>query len=92
MAAHCARLKSSGWTWQEALQRLAESEFCQGGGKDGWRADIDWFLRPDTVARILEGKYDNRELPGNTDPHGNLATLARIERSIHERHEHDRAG
>ena len=34
--------------------------------KEGMRlvlADIDWFLRPDTVTRIIEGKYDNRAGP-----------------------------
>ena len=25
---------------------------------DAWRPDVDWFLRPNTVTAILEGKYD----------------------------------
>ena len=25
---------------------------------DGWKPDADWFLRPNTVTAILEGKYD----------------------------------
>jgi hypothetical protein len=43
-----------------ALERIAKSSFCRGGGKNGWVADIVWFLRPDTMNRILEGKYDDR--------------------------------
>ncbi len=46
--------------WQAALTRIAESNFCKGNGTQGWHADIDWFLKPDTCAKIMEGKYDNR--------------------------------
>ena len=31
----------------------------------GWRADIDWYIKPDTIAKVMEGKYDNRSA---TDP------------------------
>lgn len=42
-----------------ALDRVAKSDFCKGGGERGWVADVDWLLRPDTVTKLLEGKYDN---------------------------------
>ncbi len=42
-----------------ALSKVAASDFCTGKGNQGWRADLEWFLRPDTVTRLLEGKYDN---------------------------------
>ena len=42
----------------------AASPFCLGAGSRGWKADIDWFLRPDTVTRIMEGKYDPK--PGES--------------------------
>lgn len=45
--------------WQEGIARVGLSEFCQGSRN--WRADIDWFLRPDTLVKILEGAYDNRQ-------------------------------
>jgi hypothetical protein len=56
------RLSDSKWSqsWRSAMDRVAESDFCTGKSEKGWRADIDWFLRPDTVTKILEGKYDNR--------------------------------
>lgn len=47
--------------WQAAIRKAAESDFCKGKNDRQWKADIDWFLRPDTVAKIMEGKYDNRE-------------------------------
>lgn len=46
--------------WQEGIQRIAASDFCCGGGSTGWLASVEWFLRPDTLTAILEGKYDNR--------------------------------
>jgi len=70
------RLASVDWqnTWEAALDQLAESVFAQGGGEKGWRGTIDWFLRPDTVARILEGRYGERQRPAH-DPRGNLAAM-----------------
>lgn len=49
--------------WKAALAKVAQSEFCKGNGDRGWHADIDWILRPDTCAKIMEGKYDNRIQP-----------------------------
>lgn len=46
--------------WREALDRIKTSAFCTGKNDRGWKADIDWFLKPDSVVRIMEGKYDNR--------------------------------
>jgi len=67
--------------WQEALGRLAQSTFAQGGGEQGWRGSLDWFLRPDTVARILEGRYEDREHAGRglcnrTDSSDGIVTKA----------------
>lgn len=50
--------------WKEAIEKVNNSNFCKGHGPRGWKADLDWFLRPGTVAKILEGKYDNRSGPG----------------------------
>ena len=47
--------------WQQALALVAASSFCQGGGDRGWRANLDWFLAPDTVVRVIEGRYGDRK-------------------------------
>jgi hypothetical protein len=47
-----------------AMDKLAQSEFCQGINDSGWRADIDWFLKPDSMTRLLEGRYDNKPRRG----------------------------
>ncbi len=60
-----ARLADSEWQrcWPDAIDRVSQSSFCKGGGSTGWKADLDWFLKPDTVTKILEGKYDDRAAP-----------------------------
>jgi hypothetical protein len=45
--------------WQALLDRVTDSPFLMGHGRGGWRATIDWLLRPDSVTRILEGAYDD---------------------------------
>jgi len=44
--------------WEAALSKIKDAPFCRGQGPRGWLANVDWFLRPDTVLRILEGRYD----------------------------------
>ncbi|WP_338661758.1 hypothetical protein VQH23_16175 [Pararoseomonas sp. SCSIO 73927] len=46
--------------WRGYLRRIASSGFCLGGGDKGWKADIDWAAKPDSVVRVAEGKYDDR--------------------------------
>lgn len=56
------RCRDPAWVagWREAILRVSASDFCRGGGSQGWVADIDWFLSPSAVTKILEGKYDDR--------------------------------
>lgn len=42
--------------WREALKRFPLRCFASEPG--GWQPDLDWFLRPGTVGKILEGAYD----------------------------------
>ena len=69
VAAYRERRKDPWWqeNRDDALARLQASHFCTGGGERGWRADVDWFLRPDTVAHLIEGKYDDRHVNGHAD-------------------------
>ena len=50
-----------------AIERVCASRFCLGHNNERWKANFDWLLRPDSVARIMEGKYDNREQPETAD-------------------------
>lgn len=44
--------------WREALRNVASSSFCRGDNDRGWQANIDWFLRPTTFAKLIEGYFD----------------------------------
>jgi hypothetical protein len=46
--------------WRAVIGRLNASSFARGDNDRGWRADFDWLLRPDSGAKTLEGKYDDR--------------------------------
>lgn len=58
-----ARIRKQEWRdrWETALAKTKDSPFCNGDNDRAWFADVDWFLRPDTVQKILEGKYDKRK-------------------------------
>ena len=47
--------------WLQAIVKVRASAFCLGKNERGWKADIDWFLRPDSVPKIMEGKYDDHK-------------------------------
>jgi hypothetical protein len=55
-----ARARDTDWLkdWRDALTRAARLPFCLGRNDRSWRATVDWFLRPDTVTKILEGAYN----------------------------------
>lgn len=54
------RLDVASWfdDYVAALAEIPQSSFLTGGS--GWRADIDFMLRPETVTKILEGKYRDK--------------------------------
>ncbi len=63
-----ARLKDSGGlaAWQAAMTRAAASDFLtgrasRGNGHEGWAPDLDWFLKPKNLTKLMEGSYDNRK-------------------------------
>ena len=53
--------------WKTALGRIASSNFCKGESTRGWIATFDWFIQPDSVVKIIEGKYDNRSQTNPTN-------------------------
>lgn len=65
-----ARVRSPGWL-QEATEAMAKFPLrvqVDAGGDvmpDAWRPDMEWFLAPDSVTKILEGKYDFTKANGN---------------------------
>jgi hypothetical protein len=39
----------------EAINLIPQRSFCMGQNPRGWKADIDFLLRPNTVTKLLEG-------------------------------------
>lgn len=58
-----SRLKESFFrlNWKEAIEKLRASDFCAGINSQEWKADFDWFIKPSSVEKIMEGKYDNKK-------------------------------
>jgi hypothetical protein len=42
------------------MKKILQSDFLCGKNDRGWRADFDFFIKPETHIKIMEGKYDNR--------------------------------
>lgn len=49
--------------WIKALEIVPTIPFLNGTNKREWKADFDFFMRPDSVAKIIEGKYGKAEEP-----------------------------
>jgi hypothetical protein len=47
--------------WREGINRVAQIPFCCGAGPRGWRADVEWFLKADTLTKVMEGFYDRAQ-------------------------------
>jgi hypothetical protein len=49
--------------WAATIRRLEASAFCTGRNDRSWRANFDFWLRPTTILKVLEGIYDDRPAP-----------------------------
>jgi len=59
------RIRDPAWDWRVAL---AKFPLPCSIGNESWKPDIDWFLRPDSVLGVIEGKYDWRKSNGTSQP------------------------
>jgi hypothetical protein len=48
--------------WRALFEFIADSDFLTGRAT-GWRADLEWIVRPTNFAKIGDGKYVNRDRP-----------------------------
>lgn len=56
------RLKDSFFkkNWRAAIQKAKSISWLAGGENgSGFRAGVEWFLKPDTVLKIIEGQHDD---------------------------------
>ena len=71
-----ARLKTYSLEDFKALFEKAEaSTFLKGGNDRNWSADFDWLIKDSSMAKVLEGKYDNRSGGRNQAPNKTVQQL-----------------
>lgn len=44
----------------EAFRKAEASDFLKGRNDRNWQADFDWIMKDANLAKLLDGKYDNR--------------------------------
>jgi len=43
--------------WREAMTKIEASDFLRGGGRNGWCVTFDYLMKPDNLAKVMEGAY-----------------------------------
>lgn len=51
----------------EAMRRAAQSDFLNGGGRNGFTADMLWVMRQQNFAKVLAGRYGGKIINSNND-------------------------
>lgn len=77
--------------WPEVFEKLQCSSFCKGDNNRGWVANFDWFIRPETATKIIEGFYDDRIQKVDTyatrREQGNLTLMKRAQSGEFDQYE-----
>jgi hypothetical protein len=47
--------------YREYFSRVQSSDFLKGKNDRNWMADFDWLMNEQNMAKVLEGRYDNRK-------------------------------
>jgi len=43
--------------WKDFCERIEANTFLMGGGPRGWKASLDWALRPENIEKVVKGQY-----------------------------------
>lgn len=46
--------------FKKAFTNAENSDFLKGKNNRGWRANFDWFMNDNNLAKVLDGNYDNK--------------------------------
>lgn len=57
--------------WSTAMAKIEASRFLLGENDSGWTATFDFLMQPSSMAKLMEGNYDNREGGGGAKNGGN---------------------
>ncbi len=76
-----ARLKQYGKeSVKEVIRKAARSDFLNGDGAKGFRANFGWLMRPNNFPKVLDGNYDNFDQNQNKTANGNYQQTDRASR------------
>jgi hypothetical protein len=64
---------------EDAIAAIGASAFCRGNGPRGWKADFDFLLQADSLARAREGKYADDQ---TTAQPAKFSTIDQIRRDL----------
>ena len=67
MAARWKEYEGNLETFRELFTKAEASSFMKGKSERGWTADFNWMMNSDNMAKVLEGKYDNKESNSSFD-------------------------
>ena len=51
-------MDKKGESYREAIQKIPDCSFLCGDNERGWKANLGWFLKPDSVSKLIEEEYD----------------------------------
>lgn len=62
------RLRDKWWreNWREGLEIASNIDWLKGKNDRKWKANMNWFLREDTLTKIMEGSYGGGDDEGDT--------------------------
>ncbi len=43
--------------WASIARTISKNDFCNGKNESGWKANFDFFIKPDTHVKVSEGSY-----------------------------------
>lgn len=66
-------------TFRELFEKAEASDFMKGKNAKGWTADFNWLMNSDNMAKVLEGKYDNKN--GGQNRAGNISNIEQAKRT-----------
>jgi hypothetical protein len=60
--------------FRELFEKAERSDFLKGANNRNWNADFDWLTKDQNMAKVLDGKYDNK----CSDPVGNYGWISEV--------------
>lgn len=79
-AAIKSRISDPDWrdNWKQAMDAIPKRPFFLGQNKRQWQITFDFFLKPDTVTKILEGGYTNGKFTYSEEHEDDNAGILRL--------------